>query len=74
MKSDINYLNGRLSKIDGFGDTGDYLLNIVNSKKIDPPAPAVPTKDNTEPQGNDGAKSEDNQDKEEPAKNDVNSK
>ncbi|KAJ8123890.1 hypothetical protein ONZ43_g261 [Nemania bipapillata] len=33
MESDINYLIGRLSKIDGLGDTGDYLLNIVKSKR-----------------------------------------
>ncbi|KAI0490476.1 Vps54-like protein-domain-containing protein [Xylaria cf. heliscus] len=33
MESDINYLMARLSKIDGFGDTGDHLLNIVKSKK-----------------------------------------
>ncbi|KAI0437944.1 Vps54-like protein-domain-containing protein [Xylaria telfairii] len=33
MESDINYLIARLVKIDGFGDTGDHLLNIVKSKK-----------------------------------------
>ncbi|KAJ8125078.1 hypothetical protein O1611_g8562 [Lasiodiplodia mahajangana] len=33
MESDINYLIARLGKIDGFGDAGDYLLNIVKSKQ-----------------------------------------
>lgn len=33
MELDINYLIARLVKIDGFGDTGDHLLNIVKSKK-----------------------------------------
>ncbi|KAI1126017.1 Vps54-like protein-domain-containing protein [Nemania abortiva] len=33
MEADINYFTGRLEKIDGFGDTGDFLLNIVKSKK-----------------------------------------
>ncbi|KAI0403179.1 Vps54-like protein-domain-containing protein [Xylaria palmicola] len=33
MESDINYLIARLGKIDGFGNTGDYLLNIIKSKK-----------------------------------------
>lgn len=52
MQSDINYLITRLSKIDGFGDTGEYLLNIVNSKKVDSPPPAVPEKDaGSEPNG-----------------------
>lgn len=40
MESDIEYLTGRLSKIDGFGDTGEHLLGIVKSKK---PAQAVAT-------------------------------
>ncbi|CAJ2507381.1 Uu.00g085670.m01.CDS01 [Anthostomella pinea] len=33
MRSDIEYLNARLDKIDGFGDTGAHLLSIVNSKR-----------------------------------------
>ncbi|KAI1853778.1 hypothetical protein JX266_001762 [Neoarthrinium moseri] len=45
MKSDVGYLNTRLAKIEGFGDTGDYLLNIINAKKVDAPPPAVPEKD-----------------------------
>ncbi|KAI0011107.1 Vps54-domain-containing protein [Xylariaceae sp. FL0662B] len=33
MESDIEYLNTRLGKIDGFGDTGAHLRSIVGSKK-----------------------------------------
>ncbi|KAI1354871.1 Vps54-like protein-domain-containing protein [Xylaria sp. FL0043] len=35
MESDINHLVARLGQIDGFGDTGEHLLNIVKSKKPD---------------------------------------
>ncbi|KAH8664290.1 Vps54-like protein-domain-containing protein [Xylariales sp. PMI_506] len=44
MQSDINYLISRLSKIDGFGNTGEHLLNIIKEKKVEEP-PAVPEKD-----------------------------
>ncbi|KAI0429511.1 Vps54-like protein-domain-containing protein [Xylaria sp. FL1042] len=33
MESDINHLVARLGQVDGFGDTGEHLLNIVKSKK-----------------------------------------
>ncbi|KAI0914302.1 Vps54-like protein-domain-containing protein [Ustulina deusta] len=33
MESDINHLIARLGQVDGFGDTGNHLLNIVKSKK-----------------------------------------
>lgn len=59
MASDINYLITRLSKIEGFGDTGEYLLNIVNSKKVDSPPPAVPEKDSSEAKGTDGTTNDD---------------
>ncbi|KAI1455246.1 Vps54-domain-containing protein [Annulohypoxylon moriforme] len=36
MESDIEYLISRLSKIDGFNDTGDGLLAIAVSKKPEP--------------------------------------
>lgn len=60
MQSDINYLNSRLAKIEGFGDTGDYLLNVVKSKKVEspPPPPAVPAKDTAEPKREDAPKAE----------------
>ncbi|KAI0122897.1 Vps54-like protein-domain-containing protein [Xylariales sp. AK1849] len=62
MQADINYLNTRLSKIDGFGDTGKYLLHIVKSKKVEAP-PAVPEKDGADAKTNeDGAKEADKSD------------
>jgi vacuolar protein sorting-associated protein 54 len=33
MVWDIDYLVARLGKIDGFGDTADYLLTIAKSKR-----------------------------------------
>ncbi|KAK9769071.1 putative Vps54-like protein-domain-containing protein [Seiridium cardinale] len=74
MQSDINYLDSRLSKLDGFGDTGQYLLNIVNTKKIDSPPPAVPEKDKTDAAGTDHAKTEDEANGEESGKKDGDSK
>ncbi|KAI1376455.1 Vps54-domain-containing protein [Hypoxylon crocopeplum] len=46
MQSDIEYLISRLSKMDGFGDTGEHLLGIVKSKK---PAQATQPESTTEP-------------------------
>ncbi|KAI2615869.1 Vps54-domain-containing protein [Hypoxylon sp. NC1633] len=53
MGSDIEYLASRLSKIDGFGDTGDHLLSIVKAKKPTQPVPvpeniAQPAKQHTD--------------------------
>lgn len=53
MESDIEYLMSRLSKIEGFGDTGENLVGIVRSKKLpekkaEPVAVAKP-ESNTEP-------------------------
>ncbi|KAI1357776.1 Vps54-like protein-domain-containing protein [Xylaria arbuscula] len=33
MESDVHHLISRLGQIDGFGNTGDHLLNIVKSKQ-----------------------------------------
>ncbi|KAI0525414.1 Vps54-like protein-domain-containing protein [Xylaria bambusicola] len=33
MESDVLHLIARLDQVDGFGDTGDHLLNIVKSKQ-----------------------------------------
>ncbi len=35
MERDVDFLVSRLSKIDGFGDTGDKLLTVVKAKKVD---------------------------------------
>jgi vacuolar protein sorting-associated protein 54 len=58
MQADIGYLNTRLSKLDGFGDTGEYLLKIVNSKKIETPPPALPEKDTVDATAEDDAAKE----------------
>ena len=34
MLHDVDFFQSRLSKIDGFGDTGDYLKGIINSKEV----------------------------------------
>ncbi|KAI5867251.1 putative GARP complex component [Durotheca rogersii] len=39
MRADIDYLNNRLGKIDGFGDTYDHLIGIVKLKKPEQTAP-----------------------------------
>jgi len=48
MLRDVEYFTTRLSRIDGFGDAGEYLATIIKGKQIavpEPPAPAVPEKD-----------------------------
>ena len=37
MEQDVNYLISRLSKIEGFADTGEKLLGVVKEKKVEPP-------------------------------------
>lgn len=52
MVRDIEHLNTRLGKVEGFGDLSDYLLKIVNGKDVkapDPPAAPAPEDD---PKGN----------------------
>ncbi|EMR64383.1 putative garp complex component protein [Eutypa lata UCREL1] len=39
MEQDINFLISRLNKIEGFGDTGEKLLAIVKTKKVEDPPP-----------------------------------
>ncbi|KAI8947249.1 Vps54-like protein-domain-containing protein [Xylaria longipes] len=53
MDSDINYLIARLGKIDGFGDTGDHLLNIVKSKKSEQATTAAKSSSETQPERKD---------------------
>jgi vacuolar protein sorting-associated protein 54 len=40
MLRDVEYLVGKLGKVDGFGDLGTYLMKIVEDKeiKVAPPA------------------------------------
>ncbi|KAI2466529.1 putative GARP complex component [Annulohypoxylon bovei var. microspora] len=65
MESDIEYLISRLSKIDGFGETGDHLLAIATSKKPEPkPEPIKPDSNSTEAakNGDGGEKKNGNED------------
>lgn len=34
MLNDIDLLSTKLGKVDGFGDTGDYLQKIIKSKQV----------------------------------------
>jgi hypothetical protein len=51
MLRDIDYLIGKLDKIDGFRDVGDYLASIIKAKQIKSaePPPAAPTADGEAP-------------------------
>ena len=44
MLHDTEFFKSRISKIDGAGDIGDYLVNIVNAKAVAerPKPPEVP--------------------------------
>ncbi|KAI1746528.1 Vps54-like protein-domain-containing protein [Xylaria castorea] len=53
MESDINYLIARLGKIDGFGDAGDRLLNIVKSKKSQQATTSTKSSSETQPEKKD---------------------
>ena len=37
MIADVEYLNAKLSKLDGFGDLGEHLLKIVKAKSVTVP-------------------------------------
>jgi len=39
MLRDISHFTSRLSKLDGFEDTGEYLENIIQSKEVKVAAP-----------------------------------
>ena len=51
MLRDVASFQSRLSKIDGFGDTGDYLKTIIESKAVRTTAPAAAV-NTTEPREN----------------------
>ncbi|KAK8038080.1 GARP complex component [Apiospora phragmitis] len=57
MEDDIGYLINRLSKVEGFANTGEHLLNIVKTKQPDKPPP-VPEKNGTEVKPNDATPKE----------------
>lgn len=52
MVRDVDFFSSRLGKINGFGDAGDFLGDIVKSKEVKPKTPE-PTESTEEPNGND---------------------
>ncbi|KHO01469.1 Vps54-like protein [Metarhizium album ARSEF 1941] len=48
MLRDVEFFSSRLGKINGFGDTGDFLANIVKSKEVKPKTPE-PAEEAAEP-------------------------
>ncbi|KAK8855611.1 Vps54-like protein-domain-containing protein [Apiospora arundinis] len=58
MEDNIGYLITRLSKLEGFANTGEHLLSIVQTKKPDKPPP-VPEKNGVEAKPKEAEKPED---------------
>lgn len=54
MLRDIKLFKAKLEHIDGFGDTGDYLVGIINSKQVKDASPPP-----SETKGEDKAAAED---------------
>lgn len=52
MLRDVEFFKSRISKIDGAGDIGDHLVDVVNAKAVaeqpKPPAEEPPTTNNEE--------------------------
>ena len=57
MEDNIGYLITRLSKVEGFANTGEHLLSIAKTKKPDKPPP-VPEKNGTEAKPKEAGKPE----------------
>ncbi|KAH7152245.1 Vps54-like protein-domain-containing protein [Dactylonectria estremocensis] len=68
MLNDIDFFATKLGKLDGFGDTGEFLQKIIRSKKVEVEQPPADT-DSTEPK-DDGPAEEPEKKSEEPAKDD----
>lgn len=68
MLNDIDFFATKLGKLDGFGDTGDFLERIIKAKKVEveapPPNPSAPEPKEDKPEEEAEKKSE------EPAKDD----
>ncbi|PHH91907.1 hypothetical protein CDD83_9850 [Cordyceps sp. RAO-2017] len=62
MLRDVEFLSAKLGKVDGFGDTGDFLADTVKAKEVKGPASA-PTEERAggegegEPKTNEGSES-----------------
>lgn len=64
MQADIEHFRAKLDKIDGAGDLGDKLLELVQAKPIaaaaseaEKPEPASETKDQDQDQGSESTES-----------------
>ena len=70
MLRDVDFFQAKLSKIDGFGDAGEYLTTIIKSKQVKsaaPPAPAAAESEKKDPEEQaDSAETEDASDDKEP--------
>ncbi|KAF3770682.1 Vps54-domain-containing protein [Cryphonectria parasitica EP155] len=58
MLRDFEFFKSKLQHIDGFGNTGDYLIDIVKSKQVKPasqPPPPPPSETKTEEKQDTGA-------------------
>lgn len=42
MLRDVEFFKTKLQHIDGFGDTGDYLTDIIKSKQVKSASPSPP--------------------------------
>ncbi|RFN54847.1 vacuolar protein sorting-associated protein 54 [Fusarium flagelliforme] len=70
MNNDIEFLTTKLGKLDGFGDTGEYLQKIIKSKQVKTVEPATeptPEKKDDEPKENETAPSAEAAESTEPA-------
>lgn len=76
MLHDVEFFKTKLQHIDGFGSTGDYLLDIIKAKQVKSAAPPPPSEKKREGEGDDffdaekevqTATAEDNGDGKEPA-------
>ncbi|KAH7165992.1 Vps54-like protein-domain-containing protein [Dactylonectria macrodidyma] len=68
MLNDIDFFATKLGKLDGFGDTGEFLVKIIESKKVEVEQPPTDTS-STEPK-EDGPAEEPEKKSDEPAKDD----
>ncbi|KAF4452515.1 hypothetical protein F53441_4627 [Fusarium austroafricanum] len=55
MNNDIEFLTAKLGKLDGFGDTGEYLQKIIKSKQVKTVEPVTEEKKDDEPKENEAA-------------------
>ena len=48
MLDDLDLFQTKLAKIQGFGNSGDYLRGIVSSKEVKPPRPSTAAENRSE--------------------------